>query len=296
MRAATVVPLGSLIRQGTADDLGELRFRIDVVRNDHPATDYVRALRDSPLAHTLRDGTVEFEWAAATVVHDPADKLSRGAHWRQERLISQLGSSIVSATTNVVIVSPYFVPGPDATDALCTLARRGVRVRILTNSLASNDVPAVHAGYARYRMPLLRCGVELYELNEHIRLDKQQLFRWLPALKKSSLHAKTMAFDRQVLFVGSFNFDRRSLDINNEIGLLIDDPTMAGESVEFFDRVIEDVAFRVTLATDDRGRESLRWTAREDGMSVSLTSEPYTSVGLRAAVAVLRRLPIESQL
>lgn len=290
------VPVASLVRQGTEHDLEELRFRSEIARADRSATTYVQAVQDSPLAHALRDGTVDFRWAEATVVDDSPDKQTHDAHWRQERLISQLAPSIVSANTDVVIVSPYFVPGPIATDALCTLARQGVRVRILTNSLASNDVPAVHAGYAKYRKPLLRCGVELYELDEHIRLDKQRLFVWLPALGKSSLHAKTMAFDRETMFVGSFNFDRRSLDINSEIGLLINDAQMAGDSANFFDRIIGDVAFRVTLETDDRGRESLRWTAHQDGTDVTFASEPYAGLGLRAMVAVLRTLPIESQL
>ena len=117
------------------------------------------------------------------------------ADWQQELLISQLAPYITGAKTDVVIVSPYFVPGKQATEALCKLSRDGVRVRILTNSLVSNDVAAVHAGYSKYRKPLLRCGVELYELNEQLKVREKKLFPWLPGLSKSSLHAKTMAFE-----------------------------------------------------------------------------------------------------
>ena len=196
----------------------------------------------------------------------------------------------------MVIVSPYFVPGRQAAESLCKLSRDGVRVRILTNSLVSNDVAAVHAGYSKYRKPLLRCGVELFELNEQLKEHEQKIFSWLPGLKKSSLHAKTMAFDREIMFVGSFNFDQRSLHINNEIGMLFWDAETAGQSTDEFDRHIEDVAFRVTLETDDKGKESLRWTGRENGKQVTFDSEPYAGTGLKIAVAFMKLLPIESQL
>ena len=110
-------------------------------------------------------------------------------------LIAQLMPLISGAKKTVDIVSPYFVPGKPATEVLCKLAKSGVRVRILTNSLASNDVSAVHAGYSKYRRPLLRCGVELYELDQALKEKEGKFFTWLPGLKKSSLHAKTMVFD-----------------------------------------------------------------------------------------------------
>jgi putative cardiolipin synthase len=105
-----------------------------------------------------------------------------------------------------------------------------------------------------------------------------------------------MAFDREIMFVGSFNFDQRSLHINNEIGLLFWDTETAADSTEEFDRYIEDVAFRVTLETDEKGKESLRWTGRENGAQVAFDSEPYAGIGLKLAVALMRLLPIESQL
>ena len=171
-----------------------------------------------------------------------------------------------------------------------------MQVRILTNSLVSNDVAAVHAGYARYRKPLLRCGVELYELNEDLRKTEGKMFFWLPGLSKSSLHAKTMAFDRETMFVGSFNFDQRSLHINNEIGILFKDPQIATEAAENFDRHIDEAAFRVVLETDDHGRETMRWLGKSDGQDVAFDEEPYAGTGLKVLVGVLKLLPIESQL
>ena len=102
----------------------------------------------------------------------------------------------------------------------CRLSEKGLRIRILTNSLASNDVSAVHPGYSRYRKQLLRAGIELYELDEEIKKQVLKRLSWLPGLSKSSLHAKTMVLDRYAMFVGSMNLDQRSLNINNEIGIL----------------------------------------------------------------------------
>jgi putative cardiolipin synthase len=188
------------------------------------------------------------------------------------------------------------VPGRKGADALCTLAEQGVRVRVLTNSLVSNDVAAVHTGYIRHRKELLRCGVELHELNEQLKKIEAERFTWLPGVSKSSLHAKTMAMDRTTMFVGSFNFDPRSLNINTEIGILFRDPAITSASSQNFDDHIDKVAFRVELVTDDKGNESMRWTGIEDGKEVVFTHEPYASVWQRFFVNVLRILPIDSML
>ena len=167
---------------------------------------------------------------------------------------------ITGAKKTVDIVSPYFVPGDRATEALCKLSQDGVEVRILTNSLASNDVSAVHAGYSKYRRTLLRCGVRLFELDESLKDREGKMFTWLPGLAKSSLHAKTMVFDGEIMFVGSFNFDQRSLFINNEIGpgsSMI--RPMAGASAKHFEDNVHKVAFEVSFSSET-GREDMKWT------------------------------------
>ena len=289
-------PLSTLAPAGTAADLDRLRGQAKAFFAEHSTSDYVEALDHSDLAQALRQHTVAFRWSEARIVHDSSQKKAHDAEWQEELLISQLAPTIQGAKREAIIVSPYFVPGERATEALCKLSRNGVRVRILTNSLVSNDVAAVHAGYARYRKPLLRCGVELRELNENLRATEQKMFIWLPGLSKSSLHAKTMAFDRETMFVGSFNFDQRSLHINNEIGILFKDPEIAARAAETFDRHIDPAAFKVVLETDDRGRETLRWRGKKDGQDVIFDTEPYAGKGLRLVVDVLKLLPIESQL
>jgi len=206
-------PVATLVAVGTDADLQGLRDRAGDFFEKSSTTSYLQAVKDSKLANELRAGTVEFHWGPGKIIHDSSEKKDHDANWKGELLISQLAPYITESSEEVIMVSPYFVPGQQATDALCKLAQNGVRVRILTNSLASNDVAAVHAGYSKYRKPLLRCGVELYELNEEIKGEQRQTFNWLPGLSKSSLHAKTMAFDNRRMFVGSFNFDQRSLHI-----------------------------------------------------------------------------------
>jgi putative cardiolipin synthase len=289
-------PVSTLEAAGTAADLDHLRGEGKAFLAEHSTSVYVDALDHSDLARALRQHTVAFRWSEARIIHDSSEKKAHDADWQEELLISQLAPTIQNAQREAIIISPYFVPGERATAALCKLSRNGVRVRILTNSLVSNDVAAVHAGYAKYRKPLLRCGVELYELNENLRDTEEKMFFWLPGLGKSSLHAKTMAFDRETMFVGSFNFDPRSLHINNEIGILFKDPQIATESAENFDRHIEQAAFRVVLETDDHGRETMRWLGKSDGRDVTFDSEPYAGWGLRLVVDVLKLLPIESQL
>ncbi len=210
-------------------------------------------------------------------------------------MITQLTPYMLGAKKSVDISSPYFVPGKEFADDLCQLSKNGVKVRILTNSLASNDVSAVHAGYAKYRRPLLRCGVELYELDETLMEGQGKKFTWLPGLKKSSLHAKSMVFDGEYMFVGSFNFDMRSLYINNEIGLLFRDPEVAGASAKNFEENVGKVAFKVEFEREG-GNQNLKWVGGRGGPDVVMTKEPYASTLQKATVGVLKWLPIESQL
>jgi len=288
-------PVDILVRPGTAKDLDALRSEKDAFHNKQATSDYVQALDDSDLATGLKDGSLAFSWSEARVIHDSPQKedLKKAGH--EELLISQLAPFITSAKKSVNIVSPYFVPGDKATEALCKLSQDGVEVRILTNSLASNDVSAVHAGYAKYRRKLLRCGVRLFELDESLKDREGKMFTWLPGLAKSSLHAKTMVFDGEIMFVGSFNFDKRSLYINNEIGLVFHDPATAGDAAKRFEENVNKVAFEVSFSREG-GRENMHWTGGQGGPDVVMEEEPYATTMQKLTVGILKWLPIESQL
>ena len=284
-------PIGLLRRVATAADLDALRADLATVQGHPAAARYLEALDTSDLARALRDHTASFGWSEARIIHDSPEKQTLGTAGRPELLMSQLAPYLLAAKQDVIIVSPYFVPGRQAVEALCRLRAQGVRVRILTNSLASNDVAAVHAGYSRFRKALLKGGVELYELDEEIRKTEAKLFTWLPGMSKSSLHAKTMAVDRAGMFIGSFNFDQRSLFLNNEIGIVFREPEIASRVFDAFDAKIDKVAFKVTLQGS-----ALRWTSRRGGAAVVHTAEPYAGLWTRLMVAFLRLLPIDSML
>ena len=290
-------PIGSLLegvnKVAEAGSLDNLRKELDNFYLKPQTLAYRDAVEHSSFANALRNKTAAFSYSEARIIHDSVEKMTKADdNWKEELLISQLAPYIQQAKEEYVLVSPYFVPGKRGADAICKLSEEGVRVRILTNSLASNDVAAVHTGYMRHRKKLLRCGVELYELNEQLKKVEGKLFTWLPGLSKSSLHAKTMAMDKKTMFVGSFNFDPRSLNINTEIGIVFHDPEIAVNSSKHFDGYINKVAFRVELIDD-----SLRWTGvDESGKKVVFDVEPYTGFWKRLSVNLMRILPVDSML
>jgi len=210
-------------------------------------------------------------------------------------LIPKLKPYIESLTEELIIITPYFVPGQLGTAFLLELVERGVRVRILTNSLASIDVPAVHAGYSDYRMKLLEGGVELYELNPKHSLQKQTGKQKVNQAHKDTLHAKTFVLDRKQMFIGSLNLDPRSAVHNTEIGLVISCEELAQGFGEWFDRDIEKLAFRLELK-ESKGQEMILWHGLVDGQPATLTDEPHAGSWLKFKVGLFGILPIESQL
>ena len=282
----------------TPGALDNLRKDLDEFYQTEPTSKYRDAMKNSVFANALKDKTARFSFGKAKIIHDSAEKMTKSDEdWKDELLISQLAPYIQQARKEFVLVSPYFVPGQRGADGICKLSENGVRVRILTNSLVSNDVAAVHAGYMRHRKQLLRCGVELYELNEQLKKLEAKKFTWLPGLSKSSLHAKTMSMDKEIMFVGSFNFDQRSLNINTEIGILFYEPELATGSYEHFDKHIDKVAFRVELVTDENGNESMSWTGIDSNNNkVVFDTEPYAGFWKRLAVNIMRILPIDAML
>jgi putative cardiolipin synthase len=287
-------PVTTLADPASESDLTALKDGADDFYAQSSTKSYTDAVKNGSLAISLRDGTAKLEWGPGTIIHDSWRKRDQGYEgWKDDLLISQLTPHITAATEDLIIISPYFVPGEEDVEIFCQLSRKGVKVRILTNSLASNDVAAVHAGYSKHRKSLLRCGVELYELDEHLRADERRAFDWLPGLAKSSLHAKTMVIDKKKMFVGSFNYDQRSLYLNTEIGIVFEQAEISGRAADKFHKNIEDVAFRLELITADNGKESLRWHSIEDGKPVIYDKEPNVGNGTRLAVWFMRLLPID---
>jgi len=280
----------------TAEKVEELRKKLDKYVADQIDSEYLQALSHSDLANKLRKNQVEFRWGDAAVVFDQPEKLLHDFSETQYHLSPMLKPYFEGVDKELIIFSPYFVPGKPGTAFLTQLAQRGVRVRILTNSLASNDVGLVHAGYKKYRKDLLRGGVELYELNKKLTRKQRKEKKGKEGASKASLHAKSFVFDRKQVFIGSLNLDPRALQHNTEIGVVLKVPEIAEEMAKWFEENIEQLAFRLELKKDENGSENLLWHGVVDGKEHTFDVDPYTGFWRRFGIGVMSILPIESQL
>jgi putative cardiolipin synthase len=257
---------------------------------------YLRALRNSALADKIRKDQVGYSWGNAVVVYDQPEKMLHETGEKEYQLTPQLKPYVDGVRKELIIFSPYFVPGKEGTAFLTGLVARGVRVRILTNSLASNDVSVVHAGYAKYRKELLRGGVELYEMNRKLTREQREEKKGTGGSSKASLHAKSFVFDRNQVFIGSLNLDPRAMIHNTEIGVVLTSPEIAQGMGSWFDNNIGKLAFRLELKRGADGSETLLWHGLVDGKPETFDADPYTSFWKRLGIGFLGILPIESQL
>jgi putative cardiolipin synthase len=219
------------------------------------------------------------------VSDDPAKGLGRAAP--ESKLPQRLGA-ILGAPTRGGAGSPYFVPTAAGVESFTALARQGVKITVLTNSLEATDVVAAHAGYAKRRKPLLEAGVALFEMTRTSSRPAAEDHR-LTGSSASSLHAKTFSVDRARIFIGSFNFDPRSARLNTEMGFVIDSPAMARMLANAFADGIPERAYEVRLS--DTG--ALQWVDRVDGRRIVHDREPGAGFWLRALVTLMSVLPIE---
>jgi putative cardiolipin synthase len=256
------------------------------------AKNYIDRVRAEAFVPALVAGSLPLEWTAAQVIYDDPAKTLDPDLADDHLLLSSLLPTIGSARSAFDLVSPYFVPRAEGTAALVALARSGVKVRILTNSLAASDVAAVHAGYAKWRVELLRGGVQLYEFKPSAAEEATRAGRrGFAGSSSAALHAKTFAVDGERIFVGSFNFDPRSARLNTEMGLVLDSPRLAGNLRQAFDTEIRLAAYEVALDAQGTG---VVWIERmPDGGERRHTTEPGTSWWLRSGVGILSVLPID---
>ena len=290
---ASVLPAGE---PPTPEEIKEQREQLNQFVADQRDSEYLRNLRNSNLANQIRNKQVEFKWGDAKVVFDEPEKLQHDFGKTEYHLEPMLAPYVDGVEKELIIFSPYFVPGKPGTAFLVELVQRGVRVRILTNSLASNDVGIVHAGYQKYRKKMLRGGVELYELNKKLTRKERKEQKGKTGSSKASLHAKSFVFDRRQVFIGSLNLDPRALEHNTEIGVVLEVPEIAEEMAVRFDENIEEIAFRLELKKEHDGYERLYWHGWEDGKQVVYTREPHTGFWRRFGTSFMGVLPIESQL
>jgi cardiolipin synthase C len=234
-------------------------------------------------------------WAKADVLWDNPDKIKvESGEKRGQLLRDRLAQALGKVDRELLIVSPYLVPADEGMRLIEQLRDRGVRVRIITNSLASTDVPAVHAGYEHYRTRLLEGGVELYEVRPAPEAgDDRGHSLKAPSSGQFALHAKVFVLDRQRLFVGSMNFDYRSMRLNTEVGLLIDSPALARQAGARFDAIAQPANCYIPHLgpADALGHRPLMWRTEENGTTVELANEPMGTLarGLQASLLTLAK-------
>jgi putative cardiolipin synthase len=285
--SGSACPADRVLPPADAASVAGLETTATRVERDPAAQAYTQALAGSPFVRMLLAGQLPFEWAVTRMVSDdPRKGLGRAPD--DALLWPRLKRMLGVPTQEVQLVSPYFVPGVRGVQFLSTLARRGVKATVLTNALEATDVPAVHAGYARRRKPLLQAGVRLFEMKRAFSSPPVKAHG--PAgSSNSSLHAKTVAVDRSRVFIGSFNFDPRSVRLNTEMGFVIESPALAQAMADVLGRQLPPRAYEVRLSKAG----ALQWVEQHDGREVVHDAEPGTSVWQRAAVSVLSTLPIE---
>ncbi len=257
---------------------------------------YYSALINSDFARKLKSRDLKYTWGEAKALYDQPEKIQHDTGARELHLAPQLAPYMDQLTDELLIFSAYFVPGKEGVKFLKELRERGVKVRILTNSMASTDVTIVHAGYGKYRREMLRAGIELYEVNKKLTREQRKEKKGPGGSSKASLHAKAFIFDREKLFIGSLNLDPRSVDQNTEIGIIFHSPELGAMMGEGFDKDINTKAFMVELSKEEDGMELLRWVITENGVEKVYTVDPYTSIWRRFLVNLAGLLPIESQL
>jgi cardiolipin synthase C len=278
-------------------DLARLRVELDEHLSLQQASPYAERLNGSDLVQAAAAGELPLLWAPVHAVADLPRKINaRGDEVAETLLTERMGPLLPEASSELLIVSPYFVPRDAGVARLVALAARGVRVRILTNSLAATDVGAVHAGYSSCRRELLAAGVELYELRPSGSALAEGHRRGLFGSSQASLHAKTFTIDRGTVFVGSLNLDPRSVVLNTELGLVVDSTELAADMVRSFELMTApEFSYRVALEPGGSGPE-LVWHGAEAGEALVFHVEPDTSWWQRFRVRLLGVLPIEGQL
>ncbi len=288
--SCSTVPISAIVdSEHGADDLDVVMFRLReaIAAANYPYPIDHDLYQLATQSGELRDNLV---WANGYIVADDPESIAPGRE--SDNVIAFIRERIAHLKKELLVESPYFVLPAGAQATVTGLQQRNVRVRVLTNSLASNDMLPAHSGYAKTRRRLLGHGMELYELR-----PDTDAFRsgWslVSGRSRAALHAKPMAFDGEAVFIGSFNLDPRSAVINTEAGLYIESAELTKRLTDYMGTgVAPENCYRVLL--DPKGE--LVWETERDGQKVSYRDEPDAGFRRRLAANLCKLLPIDAQL
>ncbi|KQR86187.1 phospholipase [Burkholderia sp. Leaf177] len=266
-----------------------------------------KPLNATPLAQQIAQDSLGLTWARTEFKADSPVKIEHPDPDYKSPPLERLIELSNEAKSSVLIVSPYFVPHDEGVKALAAITGKGVKVEVLTNSLAATDAVAVQAGYAPYRVPMLKAGVELYELKPVIAEGAGQPRAGLfGSQSRSSLHAKAYVIDRSILVIGSINLDPRSASLNTELVLIVYNQEIAREAAELFDRGIAPAtSYRVELAPpaglgglQNIGSSTSRliWITEENGQMRTYDFDPQAGLYRNLLTGLFTLLPVDAQL
>ncbi len=287
----TALPLGAFSRQLDNDEarLDTLRESLTASREDAQTSRYAEAVTERVIRQLDMDSNA-FTWATYTLVYDSPDKGVRARSKQAGSILTPLQAALTEAEDEILIVSPYFVPTKSGIATLSEIRARGVGVTVITNSLAANNQFTVHSGYAPSRKPLLKQGVKIYEVRPDIAVQGTEFID--ADNPRATLHTKAFIVDQQRAFIGSFNFDPRSANINTEMGVIIDDAELARYFAGRVQSALKEKTYTVFLDENDK----LRWRGFDRGEEVVLKKEPQTSWWQRFKVSFVGLFPVEGQL
>ena len=277
-------------------DLDDPEAELDALRNglrdaqdDIMQSRYANAVKDRAYDYVAEDQSI-FAWAPYKLVYDSPDKGIKGKASEESLIITPLAEALRAAKNEVIIISPYFVPLKSGIEGLSGLQEKGVDVTVITNSLAANNQFTVHSGYKPARKPLLKNGITLYEVRPDAKVSGTEFIDASGAT--ATLHTKSFVVDRNAVFIGSFNFDPRSANLNTELGVIIYDPELGQSFARGIDENLREAAYEVFLDSNER----VRWRGWEEGQEVVYKKEPETSWWTRFKVGFVGLFPIKSQL
>lgn len=250
---------------------------------------YKAAIEDSSIDTDLINKRVPFRWTDMQFLSDDVGKLTKTVP-ADTNLVHQLRTLLGSPSKKLTIISSYFVPTKDGVNTLVALAESGIDIKILTNSFDATDVTAVHSGYSQWRPSLLRAGVKIYELKSTASEEKRENKLWKARSQSStSLHAKAFAVDDYQVFIGSYNVDPRSANINTEMGVIINDDELATQLHGALSDDLLNQAYEVKLLENG----DLQWYTMEKDKKVIYDSEPRVDISDHVWLTIMSWLPID---
>ena len=250
---------------------------------------YKSAIADSSIDTDLLNKRIPFRWTDMQFLSDDVGKLTKSVT-ADTNLVQQLRTLLGRPDKELTIISSYFVPTKDGVDTLVELADSGINIKILTNSFDATDVTAVHSGYSQWRPKLLKSGIKIYELKSTASEEDRENKLWKARSQSStSLHAKTFAIDDHQVFIGSYNVDPRSANINTEMGVIINDDELARQLHEALSDDLLSQAYEVKLTDDNH----LQWHTMENGEKKVYEAEPRVDLSDHIWLTIMSWLPID---